>query len=143
MAGNNKATPSPEELLKKREADVTAKEKEFKTREADLEKREKAVSDKEAELAEKEKLSGTEMADLIQQYDELKEKHEALAASGSAAEEEITELDFEGEKYEFAPGAPQTINFGGQKFTRKEITENEEVLLQLIGGNSNLIRKIK
>ena len=143
MAGNTNATPSKEELLKKREADVSAKEKDLKTREAELEKREKAVSEKEASLTEKEKVSGKEIEDIIKQYDDLKEKHEALAASGSAAEEEITELDFEGEKYEFAPDAPQMINFGGQKFTRKEISENEEVKLQLIGGNSNLIRKIQ
>lgn len=50
-------------------------------------------------------------------------------------------FEFEGEKYQFTDDAPQLINYGGQPFSQKEISENEEVLIQFIGGNSSLIVK--
>ncbi len=74
---------------------------------------------------------------------ELADVETSLEVKNSTNQEEIIEeFKFEGKKYAFSDDAPQVINFGGQKFTRKEITENEEILLQLIGGNSSLIKKL-
>lgn len=115
-----KATPSPEELLKTREDALVANE-------ATIAEREDAVTAREVAVIEKEET--------------LKARELALEEN-STPEESIDEFDFEDEKYAFAKNAPQSIRFGGQVFTRKQLIENEEVLLQIIGGNSPLIKKL-
>lgn len=53
------------------------------------------------------------------------------------------EFEFEGGVYAFADDAPELILFGGKGLTQEEIAKDEDILLQLIGGKSSLIIKIK
>lgn len=71
-----------------------------------------------------------------------KEKKDFEKSKGLAKESKlVTDFDFEGESYSFSEKAPEIINFAGQKFSRQELVDNEEVLLQFIGGRSTLIIK--
>ena len=49
---------------------------------------------------------------------------------------------FRGKHYRFADDAPKMILFAGEALTHQDIISDEEVLLQLIGGDSPLIRKL-
>ena len=71
-----------------------------------------------------------------------KEKEDFEKSKGLAKESKlVTDFDFEGDSYSFSEKAPEIINFAGQKFSRQELVDNEEVLLQFIGGRSTLIIK--
>ena len=50
---------------------------------------------------------------------------------------------FRGKHYRFANDAPKMILFAGEALTHQDIISDEEVLLQLIGGDSPLIRKLE
>lgn len=52
------------------------------------------------------------------------------------------EFTFRGENYKFTDRAPKKIRFAGQGLTQEAIAKDEEVLAELIGGNSSLIKKI-
>lgn len=52
------------------------------------------------------------------------------------------EFEFRGQPYKFADDAPETILYQGESKTQKELTEDEEALVILIGGKSSLIEKI-
>lgn len=49
---------------------------------------------------------------------------------------------FEDSEYQFHPDAPEQILFDGKAWTHKQIVENESVLIQILGGNLDLITKI-
>ena len=49
---------------------------------------------------------------------------------------------FRGKHYRFADDAPKMILFAGEALSHQDIISDEEVLLQLIGGDSPLIRKL-
>jgi len=49
---------------------------------------------------------------------------------------------FRGKHYRFADDAPQMILIGGEALSQEEIANDEELLLQLIGGHSPLINKL-
>ncbi len=75
---------------------------------------------------------------------DLEAREKALKKNARVKSEEKSRpvsFEFEGEQYQFTDDAPQLINYGGQPFSQKEISENEEVLIQFIGGNSSLIVK--
>lgn len=84
-----------------------------------------------------------------QQLDErekLLDKREAKIEEKEAADaEKVTPglaFTFEKQKYKFADSAPKKLRIAGQKLTQKEIAANDELLLDLIGGNSALIQKL-
>jgi len=49
---------------------------------------------------------------------------------------------FRGKHYRFADDAPKMILFAGEALSHQDIISDEEVLLQLIGGQSPLISKL-
>lgn len=49
---------------------------------------------------------------------------------------------FRGKHYRFADDAPEVILFAGEALSHQDIISDEEVLLQLIGGQSPLISKL-
>lgn len=55
--------------------------------------------------------------------------------------EKSIEFDFRGEKYKFSDDAPKHILFGGETYTQDEVSQDEDILLHLIGGKSPLIVK--
>ncbi len=111
-------------------------------------------ADLSAEELQKVALEQAEKADeLLTKENELNEKEKQLAkkekelakkagAPKVSKPEPGLEFEFEGEKYGFLDTAPKKISINGKGYSQKEIAENAELALQLIGGNSGLIVKI-
>lgn len=150
------ATPLTEEQLLKKEADLKTQSEKLAKDRADFEaeksdfqtKSEKLKSDiegfedfQENVFEEKEKLEDREKSVEARETAVSEKENSLLNSSELSEEEKIETFEFEGEEIQFSASAPQVINYGGQKFTRKELIENEAVLLELIGGNSNLFIK--
>lgn len=143
-----KATPINEEQLIQKEAELTAKENQLDSDIKEFEAFQERVheikesNDARDESFQKEKAAfDAQVAEFAQKKSEW--ENSTIQNLPVQEDDVVVELAFDGEIYEFAPGAPKLVNFGGQKFTQKEIAENEEIKLQLIGGNSSLIRKKK
>lgn len=106
------------------------------------------------ELQEKDKEQNETADKLLTQEIELNKKAKELdkkekeltkksAAPKSVKPEPGLEFEFEdNQKYKFEDWAPQKISINGKGYSQKEIAENEDLALQLIGGNSGLIIKI-
>ncbi len=125
MSGkDNKATPLTEELLLKREADLKT-ESEKLEKEREVFEKAKSELDSEKSAFEAEKLD----------FQKAKESPE----SGTPEIEPGLEFDFEDVKGAFHPEAPKTILFNGQALTQKQIIDDKDVLLQLIGSKSDLL----
>lgn len=153
---SKEATPLTEEQLLKKEADLKTQSEQLAKDRADFEAEKSDFQTK----SEKLKSDIEEFEDFQEKVFEVKEKFEAREKAVEARENAVSEkenyignspefseeekietFEFEGEEIQFSASAPQVINYGGQKFTRKELIENEAVLLELIGGNSNLFIK--
>ena len=52
-------------------------------------------------------------------------------------------LDLTGETYQYSEDAPEYIRIDGEILSQQEISASEDALLQLIGGGSVLIKKVK
>lgn len=125
----------------------------------------KAVPLTEEQLIEKEaalkvaeqKLSDDQEKFVLEQnkFEEEKAAFETAKANLEAREKALEEksevksekkvdpvaFEFEGEKYQFTASAPQHILLNGKGVSQKEIAKDDELKLQLIGGNSSLIVK--
>lgn len=110
--------------LKEKEAELDKREEDNAKREAELDKREKEISKREAELDKREK-SLT--------------KKEPKPAEPKA---EAVSFEFNGEKYRFTDDAPSKIRIDGIVKTQQEISQDEDILLQLVVGGSGLIEKV-
>lgn len=114
-SGANKASDA-----KQKEADIQTQE--FDRRKEELDQREEALNKREQELNERES---------------------NLEASEKVVEQEPgLEFEFRKEKYKFTDDAPKNIRFGGLAYTQKEIAEEDDILVELIGGDSSLIEKL-
>lgn len=115
-------------------------------RKAELDEREAAIVEKEIALSVKEaELDGRE-AELKQFQTDLLEKEKNLLAKQPIAEKleakkEPVSFEFNGASYVFADHSPELIRIDGQVLTQEEIVQDEELLLQLVAGNSSLIEK--
>ena len=107
---------------------VPLTEEQLKTKEADLKIETEKLAKEKEDFAQEKK-------DFAKEKSDFKKSKEAIEP------ENISEFEFEGDSYSFSENAPQVINFAGQKFTRQELVDNEEVLLQFIGGRSSFIVK--
>ena len=125
-----KAVPLTEEQLIEKEAVLKVAEQKLS------EDQEKFVLEKN-KFEEEKAAFETAKANLEAREKALEEKAEVK----SEKKVDPVTFEFEGEQYQFTDDAPQLINYGGQPFSQKEISENEEVLIQFIGGNSSLIIK--
>lgn len=87
--------------------------------------------------------SEEEKEDLKELLEQAHEKIEALQGGPTTEVEKAEPLsfEFEGEQYQFSEEAPALILINGTGVTQTEIIEDEELVLQLIGGNSGLILK--
>ena len=109
-------------------------------REQALDTREEFLNEYESRLTERE-------LRLTERESQLDEREEALTAQ--VTEEPKREplqkgiqFEFRGNQYQFADDAPQVLLIGGENISQEEITKDEELLLQLIGGRSPLIVKL-
>ncbi|MDO5510224.1 MAG: hypothetical protein Q4F57_05980 [Weeksellaceae bacterium] len=77
---------------------------------------------------------------------ELASAQEALSGTKPAKKKKSTPghtFEFRGAKYQFADTAPKRIRFSGNSLTQKELAQDQDALLHLIGKKSTLITKIK
>lgn len=101
-----------------------AKETQLDTRENELNVFADQLKEKEAELDKREK-SLT--------------KKEPKPAEPKV---EAVSFEFNGEKYRFTDDAPSKIRIDGFVKTQQEISQDEDILLQLVVGGSGLIEKV-
>lgn len=127
---------SDKENLKVPFAEMSAEELqkvaiELEDKAADQEKTAAAQKEKESALNAKSK-------ELDKREKEVAKKE---AAPKSSKPEPGLEFEFENENYKFLDSAPKKINVDGKGYSQQEISEDEDLLTALIGGNSGLIVK--
>ena len=110
------------ETLDTRESELNVFADQLKEKEAELDKREKEISKREAELDKREK--------------SLTKKEP------KPVEPKAVSFEFNGEKYRFTDDAPSKIRIDGIVKTQQEISQDEDILLQLVVGGSGLIEKV-
>ena len=101
-------------------------------REAALNEREEALNQREQALNEVEK-------HLNAREQQLNGNPEEPTAETPHKGHEFT---FRNVRYKFADDAPQVLLIGGEALSQEEIANDEDLLLQLIGGQSPLINKL-
>ncbi|SDE68451.1 hypothetical protein [Riemerella columbipharyngis] len=109
------AEPTADELIQK-ETELNEKEAQLNERETQLNEREEELNQREAQFNEK---NTTTKVEVIPGED----------------------FEFNGEQYKFTDEAPKKIRINGEVKTQKEIAKDEDLLLQLVAGNSSLIIK--
>jgi len=125
-----KAVPLTEEQLIEKEAALKVAEQKLS------DDQEKFVLEQN-KFEEEKAAFETAKADLEAREKALEEKSEVK----SEKKVDPVAFEFEGEKYQFTPSAPQHILLNGKGVSQKEIAKDDELKLQLIGGNSSLIVK--
>lgn len=133
---SKEAAPLTEELLKNKEADLKTKSEKLDRDIAEFEDFQENVFKEKENLAKEKEAFDADKLSFLKDKEEYEKSKELLKESKL-----IIDFDFEGENYSFSDKAPEIINFAGQKFSRQELIDNEDVLLQFIGGRSNLIIK--
>ena len=108
-------------------------------REAALNEREEALNRREHALNEVEKHLNAREQQLDQYEEQLKGTPEKPTEEAPRKGHEFT---FRNVNYKFADDAPQVLLIGGEALSQEEIANDEELLLQLIGGHSPLISKL-
>lgn len=108
-------------------------------REAALNEREKALNRREQALNEVEKHLNAREQQLDQYEEHLNGKPEEPTAEAPHKGHEFT---FRNVNYKFTDDAPQMLLIGGEALSQEEIANDEELLLQLIGGQSPLISRL-
>ena len=104
-----------------------------------LNEREKALNEREKALNEVEKQLNAREQQLDQYEEQLKGTPEKPTEEAPRKGHEFT---FRNVSYKFADDAPQMLLIGGEALSQEEIANDEELLLQLIGGHSPLINKL-
>lgn len=132
-----KAVPLTEEQLIERESALKIAEQKLFDDQANFVLEQNKLEEDKSALETEKSTFETAKANLEAREKALKENAEVKSDEKSGP----ISFEFEGEQYQFTDDAPQLINYGGQSFSQKEISENEEVLIQFIGGNSSLIIK--
>lgn len=108
-------------------------------REKTLNEREEALNEREKALNEVEKQLNDREQQLDQYEAQLKGTPEKPTEEAPRKGHEFT---FRNVSYKFADDAPQMLLIGGEALSQEEIANDEELLLQLIGGHSPLINKL-
>ena len=108
-------------------------------REAALNEREEALNQREQALNEVEKHLNAREQHLNQLEEQLNGNPEEPTAETPHKGHEFT---FRNVRYKFADDAPQVLLIGGEALSQEEIANDEDLLLQLIGGHSPLINKL-
>lgn len=108
-------------------------------REAALNEREEALNRREHALNEVEKHLNAREQQLDQYEEQLKGTLEEPTAEAPHKGHEFT---FRNVRYKFTDDAPKVLLIGGESLSQEEIANDEELLLQLIGGHSPLISKL-
>jgi hypothetical protein len=108
-------------------------------REAALNEREEALNRREHALNEVEKHLNAREQQLDQYEEQLKGTPEKPTEEAPRKGHEFT---FRNVNYKFTDDAPQVLRIGGEALSQEEIANDEDLLLQLIGGQSPLISRL-
>ena len=135
MAKEEKNTPVSEASTESNDTQVQA----LNEREAALNEREEALNRREHALNEVEKHLNAREQQLDQYEEQLKGTPEKPTEEAPRKGHEFT---FRNVNYKFTDDAPQVLRIGGEALSQEEIANDEELLLQLIGGHSPLISKL-
>ena len=135
MAKEEKNTPVSEASTESDDTQVQA----LNEREAALNEREEALNRREHALNEVEKHLNAREQQLDQYEEQLKGTLEKPTEEAPRKGHEFT---FRNVNYKFTDDAPQVLRIGGEALSQEEIANDEELLLQLIGGHSPLINKL-
>lgn len=108
-------------------------------REAALNEREEALNRRELALNEVEKHLNAREQQLNQLEEQLNGKPEKPTEEAPHKGHEFT---FRNVNYKFTDDAPQVLRIGGEALSQEEIANDEDLLLQLIGGQSPLISRL-
>ena len=108
-------------------------------REKALNEREEALNRREHALNEVEKHLNAREKQLDQYEEQLKGTPEKPTEEAPRKGHEFT---FRNVRYKFTDDAPKVLLIGGESLSQEEIANDEELLLQLIGGHSPLINKL-
>lgn len=130
-----KNTPVSEASTESNDTQVQA----LNEREAALNKREEALNRRELALNEVEKHLNAREQQLNQYEEQLNGKPEEPTAEAPRKGHEFT---FRNVNYKFTDDAPQVLRIGGEALSQEEIANDEDLLLQLIGGQSSLISRL-
>lgn len=130
-----KNTPVSEASTESNDTQVQA----LNEREAALNEREEALNRREYALNEVEKHLNAREQQLNQLEEQLKGTPEEPTAEAPHKGHEFT---FRNVNYKFTDDAPQVLCIGGEALSQEEIANDEDLLLQLIGGQSPLISKL-
>ena len=135
MAKEEKNTPVSEASTESNDTQVQA----LNERETALNEREEALNRRELALNEVEKQLNAREQQLNQLEEQLNGKPEEPTAEAPHKGHEFT---FRNVSYKFADDAPQMLLIGGEALSQEEIANDEDLLLQLIGGQSPLISRL-
>lgn len=131
-----KNTPVSEASTESNDTQVQA----LNAREAALNEREEALNRRELALNEVEKHLNAREQQLNQYEEQLNGKPEEPTAEAPHKGHEFT---FRNVRYKFADDAPQVLRIGGEALSQEEIANDEDLLFQLIGGQSPLISRLE
>lgn len=135
MAKEEKNTPVSEASTESNDTQVQA----LNEREAALNEREEALNRREHALNEVEKHLNAREQQLDQYEEQLKGTPEKPTEEAPRKGHEFT---FRNVNYKFTDDAPQVLRIGGEALSQEEIANDEDLLLQLIGGQSPLISRL-
>lgn len=111
-----------------------------------LNEREKVLNEREEALNRRELALNEVEQHLNAREQQLDQYEEQLKGTPKKPTEETPrkghEFTFRNVSYKFADDAPQMLLIGGEALSQEEIANDEELLLQLIGGHSPLINKL-
>jgi len=130
-----KNTPVSEASTESNDTQVQA----LNEREAALNEREEALNRREHALNEVEKHLNAREQQLDQYEEQLKGTPEKPTEEAPRKGHEFT---FRNVNYKFTDDAPQVLRIGGEALSQEEIANDEDLLLQLIGGHSPLISRL-
>ena len=131
-----KNTPVSEASTESNDTQVQA----LNEREAALNEREEALNRREYALNEVEKHLNAREQQLDQYEEQLNGTPEEPTAEAPQKGHEFT---FRNVNYKFVDDAPQVLRIGGEALSQEEIANDEDLLLQLIGGQSPLISRLE
>ncbi len=131
-----KNTPVSEASTESNDTQVQA----LNERETALKEREEALNQREQALNEVEKHLNAREQQLDQYEEQLKGTPEEPTAEAPRKGHEFT---FRNVRYKFTDDAPQVLRIGGEALSQEEIANDEDLLLQLIGGQSPLISRLE
>lgn len=133
-----------EQAISEKETTLNEKEAELERREKEIEEKQNSISEKETELSEREKQLEEFEQTLNKKEAELeqRENNQQLTNSNKPTADTPVQFQFGDDTYRFRDDVPLRIRVFGKILTQEQIAQDEDIILQLVVGKSNLIVKV-